>query len=226
MRPAKLLLLCTFLIGSLVAGAAHAQVATPPKDPETKAPPTGDMDDLWRQMDCDCECDCCARIKSLVKTRLKDPMHRPMLAHGKHSKAMRKSHRQRIHNFERAKERNARRGMRAKHRMHAKHGRRYRGEGKRRRAEMLDLTDEQREKIEQLRYDSRLDLIDLKAALKKRRLELRRMMRDGDASEKALREAVDAVAKARAEVEFLELKTKIDTRSVLTDEQRRKTERR
>jgi Spy/CpxP family protein refolding chaperone len=89
----------------------------------------------------------------------------------------------------------------------------------------LDLTDEQRDSIEELRHERRLESIDLGAELKKRRLALRRLERGDDVSMKALREAVDAVARARADVEFHRLKTMMDTRSLLTDEQRSRLKR-
>jgi Spy/CpxP family protein refolding chaperone len=221
MRKTALMVSCALVLAVACVTASNAQEATAPADPTVK-PPAGNLIALWNEINCDCECECCTRIKRLIKSRLKDPNGRPMMrpeAPRGSREGVHKSHRQRVHGFRKAKAHKARE-MRERRSWHHRRFERKRYDWKR-----LDLTDEQRDSIEELRHERRLESIDLGAELKKRRLELRRLKRDHEVSIMALREAVDAVARARADVEFHRLKTMMDTRSLLTDEQRRKLKR-
>lgn len=93
--------------------------------------------------------------------------------------------------------------------MPSREGRWY-GRDRRRPREPMD--EAAREKLHELRYEQRLELIDLRAALEKRELELEHLMRSKDPSEKELRKRVDAVAKARAEIEFRKLSARLEVR--------------
>lgn len=90
-----------------------------------------------------------------------------------------------------------------------------------RQATRLELTDQQIEQLEKLAYDAKVKLIDLESDLDKARLEMRREMETNGDDLTALKKQLDSVSKKRVTVQELKLKNWIDTKSVLTDEQKK-----
>jgi Spy/CpxP family protein refolding chaperone len=232
MKAATLLLVTAAAVAVMLpAGGVSAQApqVTPPADPKAELPQS-ELDELIGLLDCDCECECCERIKKRIKKRLKDRNARPMLAPEK-SKAPRRG--------PRAKLRPKKRGTRRHHaqskyeRPRPRTGDRWLDaarthklrKARRNAARRLNLTTEQRDAIRELRHQEQLETIDLKAGLEKRRLDLKHLMRNADASESDVRALVDSIARIRADIRFLELKTRLRTRALLSDEQRTKLKR-
>ncbi len=223
------------------AGMAGAQApqATPPKDANVR-PPQPMMDELLMELlNCDCDTECCLLIKKRIKKRMKNPKSRPMLRpgsrvereqrhksiweqRGRRKHTMRKQRAQREQREYRARPRTGERWLDMAHAHKLRKARAVR----RRAARELEITDEQREEIRRLQHRSDREMIGLKATLKKQELDLKHLMGDRDASESDLRGIVDSIAKARADIQFLKLKTRLDRRALLTDEQRTKLRKR
>lgn len=222
----KALTLLVFVAATLaVVVPAQAQQATPPADPKAK-PPQTELDELRDLMNCECECDCCARIKQHIKRRLKDPDARPMLAPEKKKTLKHRSRGRRFRarssygiDWSRPRPPTGNRWLDAAHAHKLRKARAVQ------RKAMKLLTEEQRERMRDLRYQRQKERIDLEASLKKQQIELKRLMRDKKATEEAVRRLVDAIAKIRADIQFLELKGRLDKRSLLSDEQREKLRR-
>ena len=89
-------------------------------------------------------------------------------------------------------------------------------------ADELELTDQQIEKLEDLRYQHQKEMIGKQAAVKEARLELRELMRKADVSEKAALAKQERILDAKDEIARAKLKHKIATRNILTEEQFKK----
>lgn len=128
----------------------------------------------------------------------------------------------------------ARHGIRGEHRMHrALTGPRHRdglGRGHRARgvpaehllglAQRLELTEEQVNKLEKLAYNTKKQLIDLRAAIAKERLEMRQLHRADSDDLASYKTHIDKIAKTRAQIEEARIANLIDSRKVLTDKQK------
>ncbi|MEE9553110.1 MAG: Spy/CpxP family protein refolding chaperone [candidate division Zixibacteria bacterium] len=86
-------------------------------------------------------------------------------------------------------------------------------------ADELELTDQQIERLEDLRYQHQKEMIGRQAAVKEAKLELRELMRKTDVSEKGALAKQERVLKAKAEVARAKLKHKLAARKLLTEEQ-------
>jgi len=184
------------------AARSQSPQVTPPQDKDTLLPQFDFYDDL------------CDQCRAKLKKRMKDPNARPMFGArqqrhmqwsdrttGRHLK--RRTHHNKIHR---------RAEMRRSARREAS-----------REMNDLGLSDAQREQLRDMRHAQQKVMIDLQAALKKEKLELRHKLESGDVSDAELREHIDRVSKKRADVEFEKLKSRLDRKKVLTDEQRAKT---
>lgn len=100
--------------------------------------------------------------------------------------------------------------------------RRDRPSALRRMAMRLDLTDEQRDEWRDIQHRTEMDLVDLRADMKKARLELRRLRRDGNASESAVREQLERIARARVDLQMERFRAREAFKKLLTKEQRKK----
>ncbi len=86
-------------------------------------------------------------------------------------------------------------------------------------ADDLELTDQQIEKLQDLRYRHQKDMIAKQAELKEARLELKELMRQAGVDEKAAMARQERVLRARDEIARAGLKHKLAARNVLTEEQ-------
>ncbi len=86
-------------------------------------------------------------------------------------------------------------------------------------ADKLALTDAQTEQIEAMSIDFRLEKIDLQAEIKKEQVMMNSLMRDDDASEKAVFAKIDKLAQLKAEKKKMHYSHKTAVQSILTDEQ-------
>jgi Spy/CpxP family protein refolding chaperone len=220
------------LLAATIAPAQPQGVA--PKDPQVQPPVADDLESLWRQIDCECDCECCEHIKALIKQRIKDPHRRPQLGERERSERTERDWKPRRQRDLERRERRIRhprgtKGMwdrpwpRSGDRWFdaARHHRYLKARKANKARRHLDLTDDQREQMREIRYQWKMKRIDLEAKLDKAELEFKHLMRAGDMGEKEIRARVDAMASMRADLEFNRIMSRMESRNVLTEEQRK-----
>jgi hypothetical protein len=84
----------------------------------------------------------------------------------------------------------------------------------------FDLTDEQVEQLSSFLTDFELEKVDLEAALHKAKIRLRAFMRDVDASEQNVMQAIDQVSEAEGNLRKMRYRHLQQTRALLNDQQR------
>jgi Spy/CpxP family protein refolding chaperone len=89
-----------------------------------------------------------------------------------------------------------------------------------RNAEKLELTDDQRTKLEEMQTDFQLLAIDQRAKIEKAAVQMRGLMRDDKAAATSVDAQIDQMAKLRAEMAKMTYHHMADARAVLTDKQR------
>ncbi len=87
-------------------------------------------------------------------------------------------------------------------------------------AAKLELTDDQKEKMQKMREDFQMLMIDQQAKVRKAQLQLRQLQRDDKASTSAVEAQIDAVAKVRAESAKMRYRHHAEMQSILTDKQK------
>lgn len=98
------------------------------------------------------------------------------------------------------------------------HGRR--GEMRMEMAAKLELTDDQKAKMEKMRGDFQMLQIDQQAKVRKAQLQLRQLMRDEKSSPAAVEAQIDQVAKVRAEGAKMRYRHHAEMQSILTEKQK------
>jgi Spy/CpxP family protein refolding chaperone len=83
----------------------------------------------------------------------------------------------------------------------------------------INLTDQQRDKLEKMMTKFQLQHVDEKAALQKARINLQTLKRD-EAGQSAINAAIDKVAALRADMQKAKYAHQQEVQSVLTDEQK------
>ena len=94
--------------------------------------------------------------------------------------------------------------------------------GNRRGMAVLELTDEQKEKMSDLRSAYQKAMIDLRAAHAKARIDLGAIRNEDNPSASDIQAKVNAVTAAQGKIMAHEIQHNIDMRNVLTDEQKEK----
>lgn len=89
-----------------------------------------------------------------------------------------------------------------------------------RHADEFDLTEEQEERLNEIRTEHELEKIDLLAALQKAKVMFRSLVRKHDAAEKDVMDAIDKVAEREAELRKMRYRHMKTAHSVLSDDQR------
>lgn len=89
-------------------------------------------------------------------------------------------------------------------------------------AQKVGLSDAQVEQLDNISYDSRMKMIDLRATLEKEQLTLRHELQTDHPNEDEVLGQVDKVSQARAAVMKAHVQTMLATRNVLTPEQWKK----
>jgi Spy/CpxP family protein refolding chaperone len=87
-------------------------------------------------------------------------------------------------------------------------------------AAKLELTDEQKAKMEKIRTDFQLSMVDQLAKVRKGQIQLRQLMRDDKAAVTAVEAQIDQVAKFRAEAAKLRFRHHAEMKNILTDKQK------
>lgn len=86
----------------------------------------------------------------------------------------------------------------------------------------LDLTDEQKESWEEIRYQSQKSRIDIQADLKKARLDLWHEMQKENPDKESIMKLADEVGEYQTELKKISLSNLIEVKQILTPEQREK----
>jgi Spy/CpxP family protein refolding chaperone len=83
----------------------------------------------------------------------------------------------------------------------------------------LDLTDEQRDQLENMATDFQMEQIDRRAELKKVQIQLRKLVRDEKASEREVFRLIDEAARLKADMHKARYTHHHQVRTILDDEQ-------
>ncbi len=86
-------------------------------------------------------------------------------------------------------------------------------------ADEINLTDEQKGKLEQMMVDFNLKKVDQRAKIEKAEIRLRALMRDEKANENEVLATIDEVARVKADLHKMRYQHRKEVRSLLTDEQ-------
>lgn len=89
-------------------------------------------------------------------------------------------------------------------------------------AQKVGLSDDQTQQLEKISYQSKLQMIDLRATLEKEQLNLHQQLESDQPNEDSVLGQVDKVAEARAAIEKARVQTMLATRKVLTPDQWKK----
>lgn len=89
-------------------------------------------------------------------------------------------------------------------------------------AEMIGLSDQQKQQLEKIHQDGRLKMIDLRADLEKQEVILGPMLKTYHPDEAQVLAQVEKVSQARAALEKARVQTMLASRNVLTEEQWKK----
>jgi Spy/CpxP family protein refolding chaperone len=108
--------------------------------------------------------------------------------------------------------------MAPRHGMRMKHG--ERGDMRMEMAAKLEMTEEQKTKMEKLQTDFQLLMVDQQAKVRKAQIQLRQLMRDDKAAVTAVETQIDQMAKLRAEAAKMRYRHHAEMQSVLTDKQK------
>jgi Spy/CpxP family protein refolding chaperone len=84
--------------------------------------------------------------------------------------------------------------------------------------DMLELTDQQKEQIQEIRQEYRKKIIPLHADLKLARIDLRESFSD-NRGEKQVKDAAEKVSEIRNKIYMLKIDERLDIRGTLTEEQ-------
>ena len=87
--------------------------------------------------------------------------------------------------------------------------------------EKLNLTEEQRKTMQEMRLNHKKELIPIQAKLKEKQLDLKAEMMADEPNQSKINAIVDDLAKLRAEVQKKKIAHRLAIRNILTDEQRK-----
>ena len=90
-----------------------------------------------------------------------------------------------------------------------------------RRTTRLELSDAQIAQLEKLTYDAKSKMIDLNSDFEKARLEMQQQMDTDSDDLSAMKKHLDSVAKKRVSIQELKLQNWIESKNVLTEEQKK-----
>lgn len=90
-----------------------------------------------------------------------------------------------------------------------------------RHAEELDLSADQKAKLEALAFQTQKKLVDLRAAIEKGQLELRNQLQSGSDDMGQIKSHLEAIARARTGIQEARIANLLDTRKVLTEKQKK-----
>jgi Spy/CpxP family protein refolding chaperone len=84
----------------------------------------------------------------------------------------------------------------------------------------LKLTPEQEKKFDDLKYQQQQSVVDIRAKIQKNRLELKKMISDGNFNEKNILQLVDDNSKLQGDIKHSATKHLLDVYKILNDEQK------
>lgn len=102
-------------------------------------------------------------------------------------------------------------------------GARMKGNGQYRmdKYEKLNLSDDQKDEIQELRFDHQSKMIEIRAEFKKTTLELRRLLTSSDLEKKEYLSLVEKRNNIRSKMELEKAEHRLNVLSLLTDEQKK-----
>ncbi len=86
----------------------------------------------------------------------------------------------------------------------------------------LELTDEQVDQLEELKYEHRLAGIEMRAELEKEKIEMEKLMSDDDFDRDGIYEQAEKVAELEKQLQLSRVEGKLDMMEILTQDQREK----
>ncbi|MBD3232939.1 MAG: hypothetical protein GF315_04370 [candidate division Zixibacteria bacterium] len=87
-------------------------------------------------------------------------------------------------------------------------------------ADELELSDQQKDDIHNIRIATHKKLVDYKADLEKAKIEMKELWYDGVPSENQVNKLIDRISDIKTEMKKLQVSAKIKTMNVLTEDQR------
>ena len=84
----------------------------------------------------------------------------------------------------------------------------------------LKLTPEQEKKFDDLRYQHQQSVVDINAKIQKNRLELKKMIDDGNIDEKKILQLTEDNSKLQGDIKYSAIKHWLDVYKILNDEQK------
>lgn len=219
--------------GSFTAAAAPLAVADDPQTPPPPPPqgvspadPSIQAPDLEHACGCCC---CCRAMGGAHMGREKGRFGRPALAPDEKGAEAGMPHRGMMHQKATCPEMTNRGMMREGMAPQGKdcggfHGRGP-GEGLAaermlRHAEALKLSDEQADKLQTLVYETRKELVDFHAEVEKEQLEVHNLLLSGSDDMVRIRSHLEAISKARADIQAARIANLFEAKKVLTDKQK------
>ncbi len=85
----------------------------------------------------------------------------------------------------------------------------------------LNLSEEQQDKIADLRMDQREEMIDLRARLEKQELQLKKLQREDSPNQKKIHAQIDRIGATRVEMAKLRADHHLEVRALLSPEQQK-----
>jgi Spy/CpxP family protein refolding chaperone len=89
-----------------------------------------------------------------------------------------------------------------------------------RHAEQLQLSERQISQLEEISLEARKQMVDLRAAIEKRHLELEELLHSDSDDLTTIRKHLNALAEKRVDVQELKLRNWIEVKKILTEDQK------
>lgn len=89
-----------------------------------------------------------------------------------------------------------------------------------RHSEELDISEQQAAQLEELALDARKQMVDLRAAIEKGKLEIEEQMRSDSDDITTIKKHLNSLAEKRVDVQELKLRNWIAVKKILTDDQK------
>ncbi len=193
-----------------------AQKEKPPPSPPTEVSPARpEIKPPVPVHQCEhCCCCCCCGTAGHGKPWAKDEFYRPLLGQGRGKAAppkVRILHEGGEREFVRE-----RRHIRRK----AHHGKGFATWRFLEHARELGLSEEQKTKLKDIAFNTKQEMIDLKAALQKEKLQLKKLLSAEEPSPREIKRQLEAIAQAEVNIKYKRITSMIEAKNVLTEEQR------
>lgn len=96
----------------------------------------------------------------------------------------------------------------------------FRGDHREMMIEKLQLTEDQQEAIEELRFEHQNEMIDLKSDVQRKKLQLQELKRSGNYTREEFLASVKSLSEAKQQIALVKANHRMDVYELLTDEQK------